>query len=52
MGVAQRVHGDAGEGIEVLAAVLVPEPNALAAHECDRLAGVGVHDMGHPFPFE
>ena len=45
--VAERVHRDAGERIEVLLAGLVPQPHALAAHERDRLAGVGVHDMAH-----
>jgi hypothetical protein len=45
--VPERVHRDAGERIEVLSAGLVPQPDALAAHERDRLAGVRVHDMAH-----
>src|SRR5258708_5527138 len=45
--VAERIHSDAGERVEILLAGLVPQPYALAAHERDRLAGVRVHDMAH-----
>jgi hypothetical protein len=47
--VAQAVHGDAGERIEVLAAVGVPEPGALAADERHGLRRVRVHQVrrGH-----
>jgi len=38
---------DAGKRIEIFLSGFVPEPHALAAHEGDRLAGVGVHDVGH-----
>ena len=34
---------DAGQEVEVLIALVVPEPRALAAHELDRVAGVGRH---------
>ena len=47
MRIAESVYRDAGERVEVLLALLVPEPDAFAAHEGDRLAGVGVHDVGH-----
>jgi len=45
--IAKGVHRDAGEGVEILLARLVPEPHAFAAHEGHRLPGVGVHDVGH-----
>ena len=45
--VPERVDRDAGERIEVLLARLIPQPYALASHERDRLAGVGVHDVAH-----
>ena len=45
--VAERVHGDAGERVQVLLARLVVQPDALAAHERHRLPGVGVHHVAH-----
>ena len=33
-------HRDAGQEVEVLVALVVPEPHALAAHELDRVADV------------
>src|SRR5438270_12347306 len=39
--VAEGVHRDAGERVEVLPAFLVAEPQAYAANERDRLPGVG-----------
>src|SRR3954465_5600038 len=45
--VAERVHGDAGERVEVLAAVLVPEPDTFAADEGDVLPRVRAHEVGH-----
>ena len=47
MAVPERVDGDAGERVEVALAGLVPQPDAFAAHERDRLPGVGVHDVAH-----
>jgi hypothetical protein len=47
MAIAQRVHCNAGQRVEVFLAGIVPQPDAFAAHEGHRLAGVGVHDMGH-----
>jgi hypothetical protein len=35
--------GDSGQEVEVLVPLVVPEPRALAAHELDRVAGVGRH---------
>jgi hypothetical protein len=43
MGVAQRVDGDAAQAIEVLLAVGVPHPAALAMRHRDGQAAVGVH---------
>jgi hypothetical protein len=45
--VAERVHRDAGERVEIFLTGLVPQPYALAAHERDRLAGVRVHHLAH-----
>src|SRR6185437_2707140 len=39
--VAEVRHRDAAEEVEVLVALLVPQPRTLAAHELDRLARVG-----------
>ena len=44
MAVAELHHRDAGEEVEVLVALVVPEPRALAAHELDGVAGVGGHE--------
>jgi hypothetical protein len=33
VGVAERVHGDAGEEIEVLRALVIPDVAPLTAHE-------------------
>ena len=41
--VAQLRDGDAAQEVEVLVALVVPEPCALAAHELDRVARVGGH---------
>jgi hypothetical protein len=41
---AELRHGDAGEEVEVLVALVVPQPRALAAHELDRVARIGVHE--------
>jgi len=35
---------DAGEEVEVLVALVVPEPGALAAHEFDGIARVRAHE--------
>jgi hypothetical protein len=45
--VAERVHRDAGQRIEVFLAGFVPQPHAFASHERHRLAGVRVHDVAH-----
>ena len=42
--VAELRDGDAGEEVEVLVALVVPEARALAAHELDRVARVGRHE--------
>ena len=42
--VAELRHRDAREEVEVLVALVVPEPRALAAHELDGVARVGVHE--------
>jgi hypothetical protein len=47
--VADLVHGYAGHEVEVLVALVVPQPRALAAHELHRQAGVGLH---HGFALE
>ena len=44
--VPQRIHGDAGERVEVLLAVHVPHSHALAARHRDRQPAVGVHGVG------
>ena len=44
--VAQAVHGDAGEEVQVLAAGAVREVHPLAADELDRRAAKGVHHVG------
>ena len=41
--VAELRHRDAGQEVEVLVALVVPQPRALAAHELDRVARVGAH---------
>ena len=43
--VADLDHGDAGEEVQVLVAVGVPQPRALAAHELDLVARVRRHDV-------
>src|SRR6185503_19487377 len=45
MGMAQAVHRDAGEAIEVLAALGVPQPATLAARERHRQRRIGVHEV-------
>jgi hypothetical protein len=45
MGVAERRDREPGEEVEVLLAVGVPEVGARAAHERDRQATVGLHDV-------
>jgi hypothetical protein len=45
MPVAQAAHGDAGERVQVLLAVRIPEPGALAARERHRVGGVRVHHV-------
>ncbi len=50
VGIAERVHRDARQGIEVLLALLVPQPDAFAFDESDVLPGVRVHDMRHGGP--
>jgi hypothetical protein len=45
MRVAEPVHGDACQRVQVLPAVLVRQPRPLAAREGDRQAGVGVHQV-------
>ncbi len=47
MRIAERVHRDARQRIEVFLAGFVPQPHAFAAHERHRLAGVRVHDVAH-----
>jgi hypothetical protein len=48
VGMAQTVDGDAGDGIEVLVALFVVEPDALAARKGNGLTGVGLHEVfGH-----
>ena len=46
VGHAEAVDGDAGREVDVFLAVLVPDERALAAHDRDRVAGVGVGDVG------
>jgi hypothetical protein len=46
VGVSQRVDRDAGERIEVLLAVGVPDPAASAVRQGHRQAAVGLHHMG------
>src|SRR5919106_5074806 len=45
MAVAQTVDRDARQEIEVLFAVGIPHPRALAAHQRDGIPGVGVSDI-------
>ena len=45
MGVAQRVHGNAGQRIQIAVAVHVPQAAACAALHGHRQAGVGVHGV-------
>jgi hypothetical protein len=47
MAVAGVADGDAGQEVEVLVAVRVPQPHALAADELDRLARVVVGQRAH-----
>jgi len=48
MRMAQAVHGDPGQGIQVFVAVLVEQPDTLATHKSDRQAGIGLHQViGH-----
>jgi hypothetical protein len=42
--VAELGHRDPGEEVEVLVALVVPQPRALAAHELDRVARVRGHE--------
>src|SRR5215212_7355414 len=42
---AERVDRDAGDEVEVLVALVVPQPRALASHELDRQPGVGAHHV-------
>ncbi len=53
VGVAQPVDRDAREGVQVLLALGIPEPRALAAREGDGLRGVCLHQVaiGHKVPF-
>jgi hypothetical protein len=43
MAVAEQRHRDAAEEVQVLVAIVVPQARARAAHELDRVAGVGAH---------
>ena len=43
--VAERVDRQAALEVEVLGALGVPQPRALAAHERDRRARVGRHEV-------
>jgi hypothetical protein len=45
VGVPERDRREAGEEIEVLLALAVPQPRALAPHERDRLPAVGLHHV-------
>jgi hypothetical protein len=47
--VAELRDRDAGEEVEVLVALVVPQLRALATHELDRVAHVGAHER---FGFE
>ena len=42
--VPERGDGDAREEVEVLVALVVPEPRPGAAHELDRVARIGADD--------
>ena len=44
MAVAELGDRDAGEEVEVLVALVVPQARALAAHELDGVPGVGGHE--------
>src|SRR4029450_3083681 len=44
MAVADRGHRDPGQEVEVLVAILVPQPRALAAGEGHGVAGVGLEE--------
>jgi hypothetical protein len=51
VGVAQPVHGNARERVEISFARFIPQPCAFAAHERDRQSLVGVHQVsGHRSP--
>ena len=45
VGVAERVDGDAGQRVEVFAALGVPDAAALAVRQRERQAAVGVHHV-------
>ena len=46
VGVAQAGDRDTGDGIQMLRALFVPKPRTVAAHEGNRLTGVGAHQVG------
>ena len=48
MGVAETGDGDAGQGVEVLATLGVPDPHALTAGERHGQPAVRVHQMHGP----
>ena len=43
--VAERADADAGEQVEILAALVVVHTHTLAAHQHDRRAAVGLNDV-------
>ena len=46
MCMAERVDGDAGQGIEVFAAIRIPHTAASAMRERHRQSAIGVHEVG------
>ena len=44
--VAERVHGDTGQRVEVFLAVDIPHSHALAVRQRDRQPAVGIHGVG------
>ena len=41
--VTQGADGYAGDRIEVLVAVAVPDPNPLTSHQFEGISGIGIH---------
>jgi hypothetical protein len=45
MRMAKAIHRNPGDSVEVTLAGFIPQVRALPAHESDRLAGIGIHQV-------